>query len=48
MQLKMNIKIKSFERYCPYDQVQIDNTLIELDGTSNKSKIGANSIYQFL
>ena len=28
----------------PYDQLKIDNTLIELDGTDNKSKIGANSI----
>tara|TARA_B100000575_G_scaffold261896_1_gene235910 strand:- start:1587 stop:2843 length:1257 start_codon:yes stop_codon:yes gene_type:complete len=41
----VNIKInKVLKGMNPYDQVQIDNTLIELDGTSNKSKIGANSI----
>lgn len=27
-----------------YDQVAIDNALIELDGTENKSKLGANAI----
>ena len=29
-------------------QTKIDRTLIELDGTSNKSRLGANSILQFL
>ena len=28
----------------PYDQVDIDNTMIDLDGTPNKSKLGANAI----
>lgn len=28
----------------PYDQVKIDNILIELDGTENKSNLGANAI----
>ncbi len=28
----------------PYDQVTLDNTLIELDGTENKAKLGANAI----
>ncbi len=28
----------------PFDQVAIDNFLIELDGTPNKSKLGANAI----
>ena len=27
-----------------YDQVEIDNALIELDGTDNKAKLGANAI----
>ena len=27
-----------------YDQVEIDRTLIELDGTNNKAKLGANAI----
>ena len=27
----------------PYDQVALDNTLIKLDGTENKSKLGANA-----
>ena len=27
-----------------YDQVKLDKTLIELDGTSNKTKLGANAI----
>ena len=26
------------------DQIELDNTLIELDGTENKSQIGANAI----
>ena len=26
-----------------YDQVQLDKTLIELDGTENKGKLGANA-----
>ena len=26
------------------DQVQIDQTMIELDGTPNKSRLGANAI----
>ena len=28
----------------PYDQAAIDNLMIELDGTENKSKLGANAI----
>jgi enolase len=28
----------------PYDQVEIDYTMIELDGTENKSNLGANAI----
>ncbi|MEA1979508.1 MAG: phosphopyruvate hydratase [candidate division Zixibacteria bacterium] len=28
----------------PYDQVSLDNFLIELDGTENKEKLGANAI----
>jgi enolase len=28
----------------PYDQVQVDNYLIKLDGTENKSKLGANAM----
>jgi enolase len=28
----------------PYDQAEIDYTMIELDGTENKSKLGANAI----
>jgi len=28
----------------PFDQAEIDNTMIELDGTENKSKLGANAI----
>ncbi len=28
----------------PFDQAEIDNTMIELDGTPNKSKLGANAI----
>ena len=38
---KVNKILKGMD---PYDQLKIDNTLIELDGTDNKSKIGANSI----
>ena len=38
---KINKILKGMD---PYDQLKIDNTLIELDGTDNKSKIGANSI----
>jgi len=30
--------------YSPYDQAQIDNIMLELDGTENKSKLGANAI----
>ncbi len=41
----VNTKInKILKGMSPYDQAHIDNTLIEIDGTSNKSKIGANSI----
>ena len=41
----VNIKInKVLKGMSPFDQEHIDNTLIELDGTDNKSKIGANSI----
>ncbi len=29
---------------CPFDQVAIDKLLIELDGTKNKGKLGANAI----
>ena len=28
----------------PYDQVELDQYLIKLDGTENKSKLGANAI----
>ena len=28
----------------PFDQAEIDNTMLELDGTPNKSKLGANAI----
>jgi len=28
----------------PFDQAEIDNTMLELDGTENKSKLGANAI----
>ncbi|WP_024791841.1 phosphopyruvate hydratase [Lebetimonas sp. JS138] len=28
----------------PFDQAEIDNTMIELDGTENKSRLGANAI----
>ena len=28
----------------PYDQAEIDNIMLELDGTKNKSKLGANAI----
>jgi len=28
----------------PYDQAEIDNIMIDLDGTENKSKLGANAI----
>jgi enolase len=28
----------------PFDQVDVDRTMIELDGTENKSKLGANAI----
>ncbi len=28
----------------PFDQAEIDNTMIELDGTENKTKLGANAI----
>ena len=28
----------------PYDQAQIDSIMLELDGTENKSKLGANAI----
>lgn len=38
---KVNKILKGMD---PFDQLNIDNTLIELDGTDNKSKIGANSI----
>tara|TARA_B100001248_G_scaffold122862_2_gene92098 strand:+ start:8989 stop:10242 length:1254 start_codon:yes stop_codon:yes gene_type:complete len=41
----VNIKInKVLKGMTPFDQNKIDNILIELDGTSNKSKIGANAI----
>jgi len=32
------------EGYLVYDQAEIDKMLIELDGTSNKAKLGANAI----
>ena len=41
----VNIKINDvLKGMNAYDQHKIDNTLIELDGTKNKSNIGANSI----
>ena len=39
--IKINKVLKGME---PFDQNQIDNILIELDGTSNKSRLGANAI----
>ena len=39
--IKINKVLKGMT---PFDQNKIDNILIELDGTSNKSKIGANAI----
>ena len=40
----VNKKIaKALEGMNVYDQVQIDNALIELDGTANKGKLGANA-----
>ena len=39
--IKINNSLKSLNAY---DQKKIDTTLIELDGTKNKSNIGANSI----
>jgi enolase len=32
------------EEIDPYDQIEVDNFLINLDGTENKSKLGANAI----
>ena len=41
----VNTKInKALKNEDPLDQDKIDNILIELDGTKNKSKLGANSI----
>ena len=41
----VNKKIsKALEGMNIYDQVEIDNALIELDGTDNKAKLGANAI----
>tara|TARA_B100001057_G_scaffold327637_1_gene327898 strand:+ start:219 stop:1037 length:819 start_codon:yes stop_codon:yes gene_type:complete len=41
----VNIKINnSLKNLDAYDQKKIDTTLIELDGTKNKSNLGANSI----
>jgi enolase len=37
----INAKLRGFE---PGDQKALDSTLIELDGTPNKAKLGANSI----
>ncbi len=34
----------ALEGYCVLDQVEIDKALIELDGTPNKGKLGANAI----
>ena len=40
----VNTKIaKALENMNVYDQVKIDKTLIELDGTDNKAKLGANA-----
>ena len=40
----VNKKIsKALEGMNVYDQVEIDNALIELDGTANKGKLGANA-----
>ena len=41
----VNKKIaKRLEKMNVYDQINIDKTLIELDGTDNKGRLGANSI----
>ena len=41
----VNNKIaKKIEGMNVYDQIKIDETLINLDGTDNKSKLGANAI----
>ena len=41
----VNRKIaKKLEKMNVYDQIKIDRTLIELDGTDNKGRLGANSI----
>ena len=41
----VNKKIsKALEGMNVYDQVEIDNVLIDLDGTDNKAKLGANAI----
>ena len=42
-----NINIEIFNILCgrsPFDQKQIDNDLISLDGSDNKSRLGANAI----
>tara|TARA_B100000963_G_scaffold353530_1_gene368358 strand:+ start:3035 stop:4291 length:1257 start_codon:yes stop_codon:yes gene_type:complete len=39
--IKLNNALKQMD---PFDQKKIDNTLIDLDGTKNKSSIGANAI----
>ena len=40
----VNTKIsKALENMNVYDQINIDKTLIELDGTDNKAKLGANA-----
>ena len=37
--------LKSLSDISPEDQLAIDERLIELDGTKNKSKLGANAIF---
>ena len=37
----LNLKLKNFNSY---KQQDLDDTLIEIDGTKNKSKLGANAI----
>ena len=43
MYLLLIIKLKNTLGVNVEDQVSIDKKLIELDGTNNKSKIGANT-----
>ncbi|MDC0093310.1 phosphopyruvate hydratase [Alphaproteobacteria bacterium] len=45
-----NINVEISNTFCgrnPFDQKNIDNDLIELDNTSNKSRLGANAILGF-